>query len=360
MTDPLALVRPDLRSFTPYEHAVYDTGLSRLHANESCWRHAFDDCEPGLNVYPDPQPDGLLSRLADLYGLAPTRVLLTRGSDDGIDVLARACCRAGEDPILICSPTFGMYAVAARIQGARVIDVPLIEAEGFALDESAVIAAALAEGARLVFLCSPNNPTGNALEPAVVARICGALADQAIVVVDEAYGEFSATVSALSLLDEFGNLVVLRTLSKAYALAGARLGVLAGAPALLSLLRTLLPPYLIPTPSLAAAETLLTPESLARARAEIDATLARRGELAAGLAALDAVEQVWPSDTNFLLVKCREARPVIDACREQRLLVRDFSRQPGLEGCLRVTVGSADEVGRVLRAFASAGGSRAA
>jgi histidinol-phosphate aminotransferase len=360
MTNPLALVRPDLRSFTPYAHAVYDTGLSRLHANESYWRHAFDDCEPGLNVYPDPQPDGLLGRLAALYGLAPTRVLLTRGSDDGIDVLTRACCQAGRDPVLICSPTFGMYAVAARIQGVAVIDVPLVEARGFAIDEAAVIAAARDEGAKLVFLCSPNNPTGNAVEPAVVARICEALSDQAMIVVDEAYGEFSSSPGALSLLDEFANLVVLRTLSKAYALAGARLGVLAGAPALLSLLRTLLPPYLIPTPSLAAAETLLTPESLARVRAEIDGALARRGELAAGLAELGSVERVWPSETNFLLVKCRNAGAVLEACREEGLLVRDFSRQPRLEGCLRVTVGSADEVVRVLRAFASADGSRAA
>ena len=118
MSDPRALLRPDLQDFEPYEHAVYETGLSRLHANEAYWRHAFDDAQPGLNIYPDPEPGRVLGGLADLYGVAPDRVLLTRGSDDGIDVLTRAFCRAGQDRVVICPPTFGMYAVSARVQGS--------------------------------------------------------------------------------------------------------------------------------------------------------------------------------------------------------------------------------------------------
>ena len=352
MSSPLELVRPDLRAFTPYEHAVYDPRYARLHANESHWRHAFDGTAAGLNVYPNPDPVGLVGRLARVYGVPEDRLLMTRGSDDGIDVLCRAFCRAGEDRVVVCPPTFGMYAVAARIQGAGVVEAPLGVGD-FALDPDAVVAAAR-DGARLVFLCSPNNPTGNALEPDLVAGVCAALLDRAIVVVDEAYGEFSRVPSALTLLADHPNLVVLRTLSKAYALAGARLGILCGAPELLRLLRALLPPYPIPTPSLAAVEALLEPAALGRARAEIGETLDRREALAGALAPLAAVRRVWPSEANFLLVRCGDAARALAACRERGLLVRDFSGKPGLEGCLRVTIGDATECERVVAAFAAA------
>ena len=349
MSSPLELIRPDLRGFKAYEHAVYDPGLSRLHANEARWRHGFDTTAGGLNVYPDPQPAALLRRLAGLYDIDGARLLLTRGSDDGIDVLCRAFCRAGQDRVVVCPPTFGMYAVSARIQGAEVVDVPLA-GTGFALDVEAVVRAAR-DGARLVFLCSPNNPTGNAIAPADVADVCRGVAGRAVVVVDEAYGEFSRVPSALTLLAQHDNLVVLRTLSKAYALAGARLGVLCGAPELLGVLRALLPPYPVPTPSLAAVEALLEPEALGRARLEIAATLTRRETLAETLASLPGVRRVWPSEANFLLVQCRDAGRVMEACRERGLLLRDFSRKPGLEGCLRVTVGDPDETERLVDAF---------
>ena len=349
MSSPLELIRPDLRGFKAYEHAVYDPGLSRLHANEARWRHGFDTTDDGLNVYPDPQPADLLRRLAGLYDIDGARLLLTRGSDDGIDVLSRAFCRAGQDRVVVCPPTFGMYAVSARIQGAEVVDVPLAES-GFALDAEAVVSAAR-DGARLVFLCSPNNPTGNAIAPSDIADVCQGVAGRAVVVVDEAYGEFSRVPSALTLLPHHDNLVVLRTLSKAYALAGARLGVLCGASELLGVLRALLPPYPVPTPSLAAVEALLEPEALARARLEIAATLTRRETLAETLASLPGVRRVWPSEANFLLVQCRDAGRIMEACRERGLLLRDFSRKPGLAGCLRVTVGDPGENERLVDAF---------
>jgi histidinol-phosphate aminotransferase len=350
VSSPLALVRPDLKDFTPYEHAVFDPGYARLHANESQWRHAFDQTAGGLNVYPDPQPTSLIARLAQLYGVSGDRLLLTRGSDDGIDVLCRAFCRAGLDRVVVCPPTFGMYAVSARIQGARVDAVPLSDTGDFALDPEAVVGA-VGEHTRLVFLCSPNNPTGNAIEPETIAQICIALKNRAVIVVDEAYGEFSRVPSALTLLGEQGNLVVLRTLSKAYALAGARLGLLCGTPELLALLRALLPPYPIPTPSLDAVNALLEPDALARARLEVAATLSRRETLAEALGSLPSVRRVWPSEANFLLVRCRDAERVQAACRERSLLVRDFSNKPGLEGCLRVTVGDYDENERLVDAF---------
>jgi histidinol-phosphate aminotransferase len=184
------LARPDILTLKAYEHAPWEAGLTRLHANELPWRSACDDTLAGLNRYPEPQPRALLARLAGLYGAAPESLLVARGSDDAIDVLVRVFCRAGTDAVLVCPPTFGMYALAAGIQGARVVSVPL-HAPGFALDVAAVLRACTPD-VKIVFLCSPNNPTGNLLKAADIATIVRELAGRALIVVDEAYIEFAA------------------------------------------------------------------------------------------------------------------------------------------------------------------------
>lgn len=348
MSGPLALVRPELRGFEAYEAAVSRRDAVRLHANEACWRHDWD--EAGLNRYPDTRQDGLAVGLAALYGVPPAEVLVTRGSDDAIDVLVRSLCRAGRDAVVVCPPTFGMYAVAARVQGAALRAAPLDAHRGWALDPEAVVAAA--DGARLVFLCSPNNPTGNAVPAADIARVADALAGRALVVVDEAYGEFADTPSALTLRPDHPNLAVLRTLSKAYGLAGARLGALVADPELAGLLRAVLPPYLLPTPCTAAATRLLEPGSLAKARAGIAAVRERRATLARELAGLPAVERVWPSEANFLLVRFVPGAEPVAACAERGLLIRDFSGKPALARCARITVGAPEENRRLLTALA--------
>lgn len=337
MAGPASLARADLQGFVPYESAVPKADMVRLHANESAWRHEWDDTGRGLNRYPDPRSEALTRRLAELYGAAGDQVLLTRGSDDAIDVLVRTFCEAGRDRIVVCPPTFGMYAVAARLQGADVAEAPLRADRDFGLDLPAVLDAAA--GAKIVFLCSPNNPTGNAVPGEQVAILCRRLEGRALVVVDEAYGEFARTPSAVGLGSDHDNLVVLRTLSKAYALAGARIGVLIGHPELVRLLRGVLPPYPLPTLSVEAGERLLSREALARARRETAATVDRRDALGKALAALPCVDHVWPSEGNFLLVRFRDAQAVLSACGEGGVLLRDFSGRPGLDGCLRVTVG---------------------
>jgi len=349
VTDPVALARPDLRAFVPYDAASPDRGVARLHANESVWRHDWDDTREGLNRYPDPRPARLIARLARLYDVPAEELLLTRGSDDGIDVLARSLCRAGQDRVVICPPTFGMYAVAARLQGAAVDEVPLLADAGYAVDQARVLAIA-AQGSKLVFLCSPNNPTGNTVPAGVVSTLCDGLAGQALVVVDEAYGEFAGDGSLVLLRRSHANLVVLRTLSKAYALAGARLGVLLADARLVRLLRAVLPPYPISSLSLEAAERLLQDDALERANREAAATVARREALARALGPLDAIEHVYPSEGNFLLVECRDAGAVIASCRRDDVLVRDFSARHGLESCVRITVGDEEQNRRVVEA----------
>jgi histidinol-phosphate aminotransferase len=337
VTGPASLARSDLRDFVPYESAVPKADMVRLHANESAWRHDWDDTGRGLNRYPDPRSEALSARLAELYGVPAEQLLLTRGSDDAIDVLVRSFCEAGKDKVVVCPPTFGMYAVAARLQGAGVVEVPLAADRGFALDVPAVVAAAART--KIVFLCSPNNPTGNAIPGDQVAKLCDRLAGRALVVVDEAYGEFADEPSAAGIMAEHDNLVILRTLSKAYALAGARVGVLIGDPELVRLLRGVLPPYPLPTLCVEAAERLLQPEALARARVETVATVRRRAALGELLSGLKCIETVWPSEGNFLLVQFRDADKALAACRKEGVLLRDFSRRPGLSGCVRITVG---------------------
>jgi len=333
---PVSLARADLKEFVPYESAVPKADMVRLHANESQWRHDWDDTGRGLNRYPDPRGEALTARLAELYGVPPAEVLLTRGSDDGIDVLVRTLCEAGRDRVVVCPPTFGMYAVAARLQGAGIVEAPLSAERDFALDIDRIVAA---DRAKIVFLCSPNNPTGNAIPGDEVAGLCRRLAGRALVVVDEAYGEFASTSSATGLRPGLDNLVVLRTLSKAYALAGARVGALIGDPELVRLLRGVLPPYPLPTLSVEAAEKLLAPAALDRARAETARTVRRREGLQQVLDGLPCIRKVWPSEGNFLLVRFRDAASAVSACRDGGVLVRDFSGRPGLAGCVRITVG---------------------
>ena len=206
----LDLARPDILSLQAYQHAAWEPSLERMHANEMPWRASNDTSGAGLNRYPEPQPIELVGHLADLYGVEPDRVLVGRGSDEGIDLLVRAFCRAGDDAILISPPTFGMYAVAAAIQGAAVVSAPLTD--GFRLDIDALLSA-MTPSVKLVFVCTPNNPSGNLVPFEMLERLASALSGRALLVVDEAYLEFSGARSAVELLGAHDHVAVLRTLS---------------------------------------------------------------------------------------------------------------------------------------------------
>jgi histidinol-phosphate aminotransferase len=286
--------------------------------------------------------------MARLYDVPASRVLVGRGSDEAIDLLVRAFCRAGVDSVVITPPTFGFYKVAARIQGAAVVEVPLTR-NGFALETDAMIEAG--RSARIVFLCSPNNPTGNLLDETAMLAICRALADSALVCVDEAYLEFAGRASLAARLAEFPNLVVLRTLSKAYALAGARLGTLIASEEIVGLLKRIIPPYAIPAATVEAVLALTEMPQRAMAAARIRTLLDEREKMCARLGPLACVARVFPSDANFLLVEYRDALRVLEAGKAEGLLVRDFSAAPGLDGCLRITIGTPEQNERLLAAL---------
>lgn len=353
MSDALSLIRPDLRSFRPYASArrTAPVGRIRLDANESPW------APPGgtgaLNRYPEPQPAALRDRLAGLYGVDGARLLLTRGSDEAMDVLCRAFCRAGLDEILITPPTFGMYEVCARLQGAGVQYLMPAAPDRLRPDLSA-LPEACGDRVKLVFLCSPANPTGLALDPEAVLVLCRRLAGRALVVLDEAYTEFADVPSLAEQAGREPNLVVLRTLSKAWGLAGARIGVLAGAPELVAFLGGLLPPYPLPAPSVSAAVKALSPAGRRKTARRVARLRAERERLAASLTTLPVVERVYPSQANFLLVRLKDPAAAAAACARAGIVVRDVGAQPALSGCVRITVGRAAENTRLLDALGSA------
>src|ERR1700733_8017111 len=349
----VTLARPEIVGLRAYTHAAWVPGLTRLHANEAPWPPVADPTPAGLNRYPEPQPRALIDAMAALYGVPADNVLATRGSDEAIDLLSRIYLRAGTDAILQCTPSFGMYQVAARIQGAEVVEVSLDAERGWALDPQRLLAAWRPE-VKLVYLCSPNNPTANLLDTSALEELCTALEGKAIVVIDEAYVEWSRSASLTRWLNRFSTLAILRTLSKAHALAGARVGALLAHPKLIELARRVIPPYSLAQPSVEAALRALDPAELSAARLKIDSLLEEREHLAARLRALPLVERVWPSDANFLLIDCRDADRLMRASLAGGTIVRDLRSHPALPNSLRISVGTRAQNETLLRSLEAA------
>jgi histidinol-phosphate aminotransferase len=243
-----------------------------------------------------------------------------------------------------------MYAVSARIQGAEVITIPLRAEDSFALDEDPILERCTPE-VKLVFLCSPNNPTGNLLDEQRILRLAGKLAGRAIVVVDEAYLEFSDTPSLARHLPKLPHLAILRTLSKAHGLAGARCGTLIADPEVIRLLRKVIPPYAVTQLTLEAVMQQLSPVELAESQANIEVIRGERARLIQALPRLKRVARVWPSDANFILTQFDDAGVALQLARDTQLLVRDARGYPGLGQSLRITVGSVVQNNRLLEAW---------
>ncbi len=350
MNNPLDLARQDLLGLRPYTAGAWEPDCIRLNANESPWRAPGDKTERGLNRYPPPRPTELRDRLAAHYGASPRDMLVTRGSSEAIDILIRGFCAAGRDRVLICPPTFDMYRVYATIQGAGLVEVPLLREQGFALDVKGVIAA-VNEYTKIVFLCTPNNPTGHSLTPADIDRVVEALAGRALVVIDEAYHEFAEDGHYLALRERHPHVVLLRTLSKFVSLAGVRCGVLIAAPEVVTFLENVLPPYTFPTPSIELVLKALGGESLEVSEERVTLIKRERTRLSNALRDVPQVTAVWPSDANFVLVQTRNGERFRDIARAAGILVRQFPDQPLLKNCVRITVGQPEDNDRLLQAL---------
>jgi histidinol-phosphate aminotransferase len=352
MFDIEKIIRPNIRKLQPYSSARDEfsgTASLYLDANENSYGSPL----PGAyNRYPDPLQMKLKQKIASVKGVPPAHIFLGNGSDECIDLLFRAFCNPGKDNVIICPPTYGMYEVCAHINDVEARMVPLTAT--FQLDLDA-IAEAIDGDTRLVFVCSPNNPTGNSIYPEDVEMILNNF--DGLVVIDEAYINFSSQPSFISELTEYANLVVLQTLSKAWGLAALRIGMAFASLPVVEVLNKIKPPYNIGQASQELALEAL--DNLEQVNTWTRSLVEHRKKLAADLEQLPAVRQVYPSDANFLLVKMEGSRKVYEALVERGIIVRDRGRVLLCEGCLRITVGREQDNEALVQALRQITGAQA-
>lgn len=339
------LARPEIRALEPYHAATQVADTVRLNANEAPWSSAVGAYRRPLNRYPEIRPAALQRALAAHYGCAPEQLLVTRGSSEAIDLLIRVFCRTGVDGVLTMAPSFAMYGHYAAVQGARFREIPGDPRKDFAVLGRDLIAAC-DESTRAIFICSPNNPTGTLYPRDALLEVLDAKRARAAVIIDEAYIEFAGVPSAVELLHEFPNLIVLRTLSKALALAGARCGAVIAAPEIIDLLNAVQAPYALATPVVEIVESALENATLEKAQRRIREIVAERERMRIALAEFSCVERVWPSSANFLLLQVADPQGLVETARKNGVLLRYFGGN--LKHCVRVTVGSRSENDRVL------------
>ena len=347
------LARPEILALPPFDlsanaNALFARDAVRLDANENPYPPlGADALSANVNRYPEPQPGHLVAAMAALYAIGTDELLVTRGADDAIDVLVRTFCRPAIDAVSICPPTFAAYAHFALLQGARVIEAAL--GEDFALDAEALLARLGEESSlKLAFLCSPNNPTGNVIPRADILRIADAL-PETILVLDEAYVEFAEVESLAAEAVRRPNLVVLRTLSKAFGLAGARVGALIGNKELIALAARAMAPYPLPSLSIAAATAALSPARRPLHMERIARIKADRERLAPLLAAAPGVKKVRSGGANFLFLEVADPAELADRLRRAGVRVR--FRPNAAPGGVRVSIGTEAENAALLAAL---------
>lgn len=324
------LIRPNILSLQPYSTArdEYEGDLGTfLDANES----PFDN---GYNRYPDPHQKRLKSLLSPLKGVAMDNIFIGNGSDEAIDLLFRIFCQPGRSNAISIAPSYGMYEVAADINDVKMRKVLLND--DFSLPVDSLLEAADADS-RLLFICSPNNPTGNAFPREDIERVVREF--PGIVVVDEAYIDFCDGAGMLPILSEFPNLVVLQTLSKAWGMAGLRCGLAFASPEIIGYMNRVKYPYNINVATSAIAENLLKEP----VPSHIKVIKEERVKLAESLSSFRFVKKVYPSDANFLLVKVSDANTLYDYLIANKIIVRNRDKVPLCNGCLRITVGTSKE-----------------
>ena len=337
--DVNAWMRPNIRAMQPYSSArdeCHGSASVFLDANENPYNAPY-------NRYPDPMQWRLKERISEIKGVPVESIFLGNGSDEPIDLLLRAFCEPGKEKMLTTDPTYGMYQVAAEVNNVACVKVPL--REDFSLDLPALLAR-IDDATKLIYLCSPNNPTGNSLGHDVIREVLRHF--RGIVVVDEAYIDFSAGPSFLRELGEWPNLVVLQTLSKAWGCAAIRLGMAFASPEIIGVLNKIKYPYNVNLLTQEKALELLDED---RMRTQLAQILQERTRLRRDLSAIPLVRRIYPTDANFLLVDVGDADGVYHKLVEEGIIVRNRNRVTLCRGCLRITVGTPEEDDKLLAAL---------
>ena len=312
----------------------------------------------GFNRYPEPQPQALLDGYAKLYNVKPDNIVMTRGADEALVILTKLFCEPHKNSVITCPPTFGMYKVDAQTMPAGTVEVPLLKQNGrFALDTNTIISKAIEKSnyVKLIFLCSPNNPTANTFPREDLRRICKETKNHAVVILDETYIEFANAESLAGVIAKHPNLVILRTLSKSYSMAGMRMGsLLCNDTDFIKLIRSkCLDAYPLPHASVEAALKVMNLEIQTLAKENIQKLLSERERLIPLLKELNYVKYIYPSETNFLLVEMKNAKDFVTYCAKQNLILRDFSDKPGTENCIRISIGTPEQNDQLLKLLTS-------
>jgi histidinol-phosphate aminotransferase len=338
------LVRENIKKLKPYSSARSEfSGVANvfLDANENAFGSPLTKW---YNRYPDPLQWELKKKISTIKNINAENILLGNGSDECIDLLIRAFCDPQKDNIIICPPTYGMYEVYAHINNVDVKEVPLLQ--NFQLNLEA-LEQAIDENTKLIFFCSPNNPTGNSMEREDIEMVLNNF--DGIVVIDEAYINYSRYRSFLSDLKDYPNLVVMQTFSKAWGLAALRLGMNFASIEIIDILNKIKPPYNINQATQELAIKAL--DHVEEVNTMIKDTVSQREELVKSLVQLLLVEKVYPSDANFVLVKMTDATGIYNYLKENGIIVRNRSNVILCEHCLRITVGTPRENGQLIEAL---------
>jgi histidinol-phosphate aminotransferase len=331
-----SILRENIKNLTPYSSArdeFQGEASVYLDANENAFGSPLDK---QYNRYPDPLQYKVKLRLSEIKGVPPRNIFLGNGSDEAIDILFRAFCNPGVDNVILVPPTYGMYEVSANINDIQTKKVKLTEEYQLNLEG---IAEAIDAHTKIIFVCSPNNPTGNSINRDDIETLLANF--NGLVVIDEAYINFSRQKTFIQELTEYANLVVLQTLSKAWGLAGLRVGMAFASEEIIEVMNKVKPPYNINEASQELALKAL--ENVEQVNAWIKETLNQRDRLVLNLKNFDFVLDIYPSDANFILVKTTEPKNIYNFLVDRGIIVRDRSKVELCEGCLRITVGTPAE-----------------
>jgi histidinol-phosphate aminotransferase len=344
MFDLNTILRPNIRNLQPYSSARSEfsgSDVILLDANENPF--APDGLPEGVNRYPDPLQWEVKKKLSTIKGVDPENIFLGNGSDEAIDLVIRCFCKPGEDAIAVFSPTYGMYRVCAAVNDVAVVDYPLDE--NFMINDN--FTDRLAGNVKVIFICNPNNPSGNLQSNATIEKILNSF--KGVVVIDEAYIDFCPGQSFVSKLGKYPNLIILQTLSKAWALAGARIGIALASKEIIEVLSRVKYPYNVGRPSLRIAGQVL--ENNGEMQKQLQLIVDERKRLTSLLPKLPGVVRVYPSEANFILVKTNDALGIYNHLTGNGIVVRNRDRETGCKGCLRVTVGTCNENDRLISAW---------
>lgn len=345
-----ALARKNIQQLRPYQSArrLGGTGDVWLNANEYAISPSFNLTNPNFNRYPEPQPSAVIENYARYAGVSPSQVLVSRGGDESIELIIRAFCE-NTDSVLYCPPTYGMYEVSSQTCAVATKTVPLTKQ--FALDLPAI--AQNLDTVKVIFVCSPNNPTGTLIARDEIVALLEMTTDKAIVVVDEAYIEFCSQTSVVDLLDDYPHLAIVRTLSKAFGLAGLRCGFTLANESLIAILQKVIAPYPLATPVADIAAQALETDGIAQMQTRVKEVIALRETFKQQLKTIACVKRVFESEGNYVLVQFEDGQKVFDTLWHNGIILRNQHTALGLQNCIRITIGTADENQSVLSALAA-------